>query len=327
MIDKQLLEKIKAVPLPRILAEHGILPSRHLDPYGNGPFTYSAPYRTDSHPSLSVFQHNGQWLYKDHATGEVGTNLDLLVRIGFYSNWREAAAYVGQHFLGESIVGSVAERPEKSRPALQDRPSHAHIEHPGFILNVAPIAGSRAESYITDVRRIPIEVAGRYLSFVKYNYPHRPADKALSAIGWPTVKGGWALRWAADIVDGNGKKLGKTFVGPGGPSFFPVESGHRSTVCNVFEGVFDFLSFIAISGGIQTCDAIVANSTENVDGILTEMGKYAEINCFFDNDEAGRKAFSKVRSAISCAADRSASYVGFNDVNDFFRSGGTFPLY
>lgn len=312
--------------MPLILSALGILPAGRKDIYRAGSFLYSAPYRDDSHPSLSVFCDHGTWRFKDHATGETGTNLDILVRLKVCEDWMESVSFIAEHFLGATISGNRTNTPPMQAP-VHSVPSETCHEHPGFILSVAPIAGSRAESYITDVRRIPIEVAGRYLSFIKYNYPHRPADKALFAIGWPTVKGGWALRWAADIVDGNGKKLGKTFVGPGGPSFFPVESGHRSTVCTVFEGVFDFLSFIVISGGSQTCDAILANSTENVDVILTELSRYAAIHCFFDNDNAGRNAFSKVRSAIPCAVDRSGSYAGSNDVNDFFRSGGTFYAF
>ncbi len=86
MIDTEILKQVKEISLPVILASFGIRPVSPKDPYsGHHKYVYLASYRDEMNPSLSVFQsRQGQWLYRDHTTGETGTNLDLMVRFGWF---------------------------------------------------------------------------------------------------------------------------------------------------------------------------------------------------------------------------------------------------
>lgn len=314
MIDNDILKEIKEVSLPRILADFGIRP------VGEKPLTrehlaYVASYRDEKTPSLSIFKSskNGQWLYRDHATNETGTNIDLLVRFGYFSNWREAAAYVARKYLGVLVDG-----PSPATPRMNPRPKNQerHVTQPqfnGMIHEVLPIIGSPAEKYIQKTRRIPISVASQFVCFARYS--NSPGGKVFSGIAWQTFRGGWSIRWAIDLGPGKGK----AFVGPGGFSFFPVALGTRSETCTLFEGMFDALSFVTLHG--RCGDIIVLNSVDNVNEALDLLDTYQWVYGYLDADDPGRNGWKTVVDRCGAKAiDASGEFAGFKDYNDYLKS-------
>lgn len=311
MIDNDTLKAVKEVPLPRLLADFGIRPVREKD-LAHDHLSYTASYRNEKTPSLSVFRsHSGQWLYKDHATNETGTNIDLLVRFGFFSDWRAAAAFVANKCLGVHVDCPSSD--------VHRKDSHLQKEHPvtqphGLVQEILPIIGSPAEQYIVNIRRIPISVASQFVCFVRYSYT--PGGKIFSGIAWPTIRGGWSIRWPKDI----GKGKGKAFVGPGGPSYFPIVQWHQTPSCLVFEGIMDFLSLIVLTGGDQRTDAVVLNSADNVHEAKKIMAKYKTVHCYLDNDEAGKNATKEIITAFANAFDHAPEYAPHNDLNDYLKN-------
>ena len=314
-MDEKMLEDVKGVSLPWILADFGIVPADGKDPKsGRSYYVYLAAYRGETNPSLSVyFGKKGIWLWKDLASGEYGTSLDLLVKFGFFLTWREAAVYIAQKYLG-----ATNERVDKPTPVHR---AHTPVtschqasktDYPGKILGLYPIQGSPAQKYITMIRRIPITIASQYLAYARYRYPNQ--DKEYFGMAWPTLKGGWSIRWAKDL----GPHKGKTFVGQAGISYYPASAQMISDSCAVFEGMFDFLSFIALNNGIAPCDAIVLNSTSYANQAIEMLGEYGIINCYLDNDDAGRRATEVIRTTFGDAVeDHAAEYIEFNDLNDY----------
>ena len=314
MIDNDILMAIKEVSLPRILADFGIRPVRQKD-LTRDHLSYVASYRDEETPSLSIFKSskNGQWLYRDHATNETGTNIDLLVRFGYFSNWREAAAYVASKYLGVLVDG-----PSPATPRMNPRPQNQerHVTQPqfnGVIHEVLPIIGSPAEKYIQKTRRIPISVASQFVCFTRYSYS--PGGKVFSGIAWQTFRGGWSIRWAIDLGPGKGK----AFVGPGGFSFFPVAPGSRSDTCTLFEGMFDALSFVTLHG--RCSDIIVLNSVDNVNEALDLLDSYQRVYGYLDTDAAGRNCWKAVVDRCGAKAiDASSEFAGFKDYNDYLKT-------
>ena len=92
-----------------------------------------------------------------------------------------------------------------------------------------------------------------------------------------------------------------------------------SDVCSVFEGFMDYLS--AIQLGIIASDWLVLNSVSNVEKAVRALHGYERIDCFFDNDEAGRKTFQRL---YDCFGDkvigRSSLYAEHKDLNDYLLS-------
>lgn len=311
MIDNNLLATIKNVSLPQILADFGIRPKSERS-LNHTYYMYLATYRGEHNPSISVFRKKDgmQWLYRDHTTGEVGTNLDLLVRFGCFRDWREAASYIAEKYLGINIGRASTNHPKS--PIIQP----LQINQPtsqGLIHRIKTIVRSPAEQYIVSVRRIPIEVAALYVSYAYYSYP--PSERTLSGIAWPTCRGGWSIRWPIDL----GKGKGKGFVGPGGISFFPRMHGSHSTDCAVFEGIFDFLTFVRLHG--HKCDSIVLNSVDNIQESLGKLNSYRELYGYLDNDTPGRKCWDTIVSHYGTRAiDASPEFSGYKDYNDFLKA-------
>ena len=313
MIDNDILLNVKQVPIPELLDNFGITPARSTSP-GSHYLLYRAEYRGDHTPSLSVFRSpNGQWLFRDHATNEKGTNIDLLVRFGYFSNWREAATYVASKYLGVQVEGPSPVTPRKDfRPLKQER--HVRqLQFNGLIHETIPIVGSPAEGYIVKTRRIPISVASRFVCYVRYSYS--PDGKIFFGIAWQTFRGGWSIRWAIDLGPGKGK----AFVGPGGFSFFPVVNDSRSETCTLFEGMFDALSFVTLHG--WSSDIIVLNSVDNVNETLDLLDTYQRVYGYLDADDPGRNCWKAVVGRCGAKAiDSSSEFAGYKDFNDYLKT-------
>src|SRR5947207_2648646 len=61
-----------ALPLPELWHKLGLR--------GEPKRSCLSPFREEKEPSFSVFQVGKQWFYKDHATGESGDEISLIVR-------------------------------------------------------------------------------------------------------------------------------------------------------------------------------------------------------------------------------------------------------
>ena len=92
-----------------------------------------------------------------------------------------------------------------------------------------------------------------------------------------------------------------------------------SDVCSVFEGFMDYLS--AIQLGIIASDWLVLNSVSNVEKAVRALHGYERIDCFFDNDEAGRRTFQRLHECFGeKVIDRSSLYADHKDLNEFLLS-------
>ena len=90
-----------------------------------------------------------------------------------------------------------------------------------------------------------------------------------------------------------------------------------STECAVFEGFIDYLSALAL-GIINVADAIILNSVSNVNKTIPVLKDYTAINCYLDNDNAGKTALAELTAIYgSTVIDRSTLYSGFNDLNEY----------
>ena len=59
-------------------------------------------------------------------------------------------------------------------------------------------------------------------------------------------------------------------------------------------------------------------SVSNVNKAIPVLRDYTAINCYLDNDSAGKTALAELTAIYgSTVIDRSALYSGFNDLNEF----------
>jgi len=90
--------------------------------------------------------------------------------------------------------------------------------------------------------------------------------------------------------------------------------------CLVFEGFWDFLSYLTIQKIEKTKhDVAVLNSVANIQKAMSFLKKHRTIYTYLDNDEGGRAATQAIQSAYSSVNDRSERYAGYKDLNDYLR--------
>lgn len=101
---------------------------------------------------------------------------------------------------------------------------------------------------------------------------------------------------------------------------------NNSTSVKIFEGFFDFLSFKQIESSLQKplSDYIVLNSVSMIFRLKNLIESYAEIELYFDNDEAGNRAVEQVKQICPIAADCRILYQGYKDLNDFIMGQSSF---
>ncbi|WP_439488995.1 toprim domain-containing protein [Algoriphagus sp.] len=101
--------------------------------------------------------------------------------------------------------------------------------------------------------------------------------KSYFAVGFPNESGGWVLR--SSIFKGN--------ILGGGISIQVLRNPNR---IKIFEGWFDFLSYLKMSGATDV-KAIILNSTANLklSLILDLLEENEEVDLYLDNDETGEK--------------------------------------
>ena len=88
---------------------------------------------------------------------------------------------------------------------------------------------------------------------------------------------------------------------------------------NGSEGFMDYLS--AMQLGIIASDWLVLNSVSNVEKAVNALHGYERIECFLDNDEAGRRTFQRLYDCFGeKVIDRSSLYADHKDLNEFLLS-------
>lgn len=100
-------------------------------------------------------------------------------------------------------------------------------------------------------------------------------------MGFANDAGGWELR----------NPYFKDCMSPKSISTIKGKDGQR---LQVFEGFMDFLSWRKLNPEIDA-DYIVLNSLALLPKIIPRVLGYTSIECFFDNDEAERKAFDQLK--------------------------------
>lgn len=90
-------------------------------------------------------------------------------------------------------------------------------------------------------------------------------------------------------------------------------------VVRVFEGFFDFLSFLECPKFLQFqgSDYIILNSVSMSKRIGSYLSKYEKVELYFDNDGAGNYATEEMKSQHSNVYDNRLLYQNHNDLNEF----------
>lgn len=287
-----------AIPLPEILSKLGCQPQKNR---GSDQLYFSL-LREERTPSFHVNVPGNVWF--DFGEGRGGTVVDFacawLESRSLKHEVRDALRFLSDMQIYVQFPRVFSLKPQDEEPALQ-------------VVDVGPLRHSALLRYLSDGRRIPLDLARVYLSEVKVH--NRKTGKSFHALGMKNDNGGFELRNA----------------------FFKGCAGHKDVTVlrgtgvpapdvHVFEGTMDLLSALA-DQEIESFrgDMIVLHSLASLSKALPYIEHYedyGQLYTWLDNDPAGEKATHFLRQIAGqqknlgfCAMNE--TYAPCKDVNEW----------
>jgi len=283
------IQEIKMIKLQDFLASLGYTPTKQQD----NKLWYLSPFRQESHASFKVNTERNQSY--DFGIGKGGNIIDLAEQL-----YKSSDVSYLIHQIGHNVPSVVSASPGVVKP----KQSSATFEN----LQVLPLSHPALIRYLQD-RCIDIEVAKSVCKEVHYEIN----NKRYFAIGFPNCGGGYELR----------NPFFKGCIAPKDISHFYADEPKK--ICFLFEGFIDFLSFMTLRriqnpqyNGLSNQDYLILNSVTNIHKALKCLSVYNNIQCFLDNDEAGRNAYLQLSKELGDSGVKaSALYNGYKDLNDY----------
>ena len=283
------IKKIKQIKLQDFLASMGCKPVKQ---YGVN-FMYLSPLRTEKHASFKVNTEINQWY--DFGIGR-GGNIIALAELLYNSSDVSYLIHQIERNAPSSVSGSL--------PTVKPITPQNSFEH----LQVLPITHPALIKYLEE-RCIDVETARTMCKELHFD----TRGKHYFGIGFPNIAGGYEIR----------NPFFKGCIAPKDISHFYAEEPKK--VCFVFEGFMDFLSFMTLrklknpqQTGLSLQDYLVLNSVTNIHKTAKRLSRYDSVQCFLDNDEAGRNAYLQLSKELGKSiTDASTLYNGFKDLNEY----------
>ena len=280
------IKKIKQIKLQDFLASMGCKPVKQ---YGVN-FMYLSPLRTEKHASFKVNTEINQWY--DFGIGR-GGNIIALAELLYNSS---DVSYL-IHQIERNAPSSVSD----SLPTVKPITPQNSFEH----LQVLPITHPALIKYLEE-RCIDVETARTVCKELHFD----TRGKHYFGIGFPNIAGGYEIR----------NPFFKGCIAPKDISHFYAEEPKK--VCLIFEGFMDFLSFMTLrrkeNDGLKRQDYLVLNSVTNIHKAAKRLSRYDSVQCFLDNDNAGRNAYLQLSKELGkSVTDASTLYNGFKDLNEY----------
>lgn len=280
------IDQIKKIKLQEFLATIDCKPVKQ---YGVN-LMYLSPLRTEKHASFKVNTELNLWY--DFGIGRGGNIIDLAELLYNSSDVSYLIHQIERNApscVSVSLPTAKPNTPQNSFGNLQV----LSISHPALI------------KYLGE-RCIDIEIARTVCKELHFD----TRGKHYFGIGFPNIAGGYEIR----------NPFFKGGITPKDISLFHNEESKQS--CFVFEGFIDFLSFMMLrrkeNDGLKQQDYLVLNSVSNIKKALEPLSHYENVQCFLDNDEAGRKAYQALRMGLKVPViDSSGLYADCKDLNEF----------
>jgi hypothetical protein len=260
-----------------------IHPAKDYGYYG----MFHCPIRNDSNASFKVDYNKNVW--HDFGTNEGGTMIDLVMKMENCS-FREAAIKLEKEYAINPDLFSF-----QGNTASNTTPNHV-----AAIQNIIPIIHPKLIEWIQK-RKIDLDLVNRYCKEVHY----QTNGKNYFSIGFRNDKGGYELSSPPNF---------KSCIAP--KDITTIRNNRDA--CLVFEGFWDFLSYLSIQKTAKSKhDIAVLNSVANVQKAMGFLKSHKDIYTYLDNDEAGRKATALIESNCISVNNRSEQYAEFKDLNDY----------
>ncbi|WP_118976563.1 toprim domain-containing protein [Taibaiella koreensis] len=298
------MEKINCAQAKQIdLVDYLAFLGHHPQKTRNQDYWYLSPLREEKTPSFKVNRVKNIWF--DHGSGKGGDLLSFGM-LYFKCNTSELLYRLLTYQRSKALS---FHPPQKPATGLPSSPGFAgeKKEQPDskiLILDTRPLIAKALTDYL-DERRIPLAIAHSFckeVDFLLYN-------KSYTAIGFQNDTGGYELR-------------SRDFKGSSAPkaiTFFDNNSGDVS----VFEGFFNYLSFLSMPGHRQDplSNFLILNSTAFFEKAQALMEQHSRVSLYLDQDKMGIQC---TKLALSWDSekfrDSSQFYRGQKDLNEWLQN-------
>jgi len=292
--------RISSFPIADLLSALGARPGRSKN-------SYHSPFREDKDASLHIDPDQNIWY--DHGAGIGGGNIDLVMRC------KGCTAGEAAEFILSLEAGSG--RKAQAVKAGYTGTGAPRISHsaPNRIVRVRYVQSAHLKEYCKS-RGIPPHLVSRYCREITLR--GKTAERTYESLGFLNNSGGYALKAPSGFKSTT--KAGVTTIDTHGD----FTDRPSADVVSVFEGFFDFLSWLAChSLVVPTTDVLVLNSVANLPRGLSYLRMHRSIICCLDNDNAGRTALDTLRGlqleiGDPDITDGSFFYQGYKDVNEWW---------
>lgn len=272
-------QKAKAIDLVQYLSGLGYEPQK----IRQHNYWYLSPFRNERTPSFKVNRRINTWYDFGEAIG--GSIIDFGMRY-FNCDIPEFLKILRE---GHPTFAGW-QRPLETGTNQQEE---AKIT----ITNDTDIASFFLLEYLKK-RAVNIKAAQQYCREITYLVD----DREYVAIGFKNNAGGYELRSPG-------------FKGSNAPKDITTISFGLSTVA-IYEGFFDFLSFISCNKKPVYEDAVILNSVAFLDRAQPVLHSYKKKLLRLDNDPAGDKAMAALAVSDNYMDDRKW-YAGYKDINEW----------
>lgn len=286
------IDQIKKTKLQDFLATIDCKPVKQ---YGVN-LMYLSPLRTEKHASFKVNTELNLWY--DFGIGRGGNIIDLAELL---YNSSDVSYLIRQ--IERNVPSCVSVSLPKDKPNTQQNSFEnlqvLSINHPALI------------KYLGE-RCIDIEIARTVCKELHFD----TRGKHYFGIGFPNIAGGYEIR----------NSFFKGCIAPKDISHFYAEEPKKA--CFLFKGFMDFLSFMTLkrkekpqNTGLRQQDYLILNSVTNIHKAIERLSRYDSVQCFLDNDKAGRNTYLRLSKELgNSATDASTLYNGVKDLNEYLRA-------
>lgn len=258
---------------------------------------YLSPFRSEQTASFKVAKDKNLWY--DFGAGEGGTVIDLAQKL-LRSPDLSATLQELDRLLQSPTPFSFHQQSEffteeSNKESIDTVASEGKLQ----ITGIEPLHSKGLFDYL-QARKINRGIATYYLKEISFI----TNERSFFALGFVNDKKGYELR-------------NKYYQGCSAPKYFTtIRLSHQLTpAVNLFEGVFDFLSYLTYFDLKHPKeDTIVLNSLSFAKSVIEITNKYQRVNLYLDNDKAGQEAVSLYQNGANFA---DKIYPNHKDFNDF----------
>ncbi|SDF26976.1 CHC2 zinc finger [Mucilaginibacter pineti] len=248
----------------------------------------------DTKPSFTVNEQLNVWY--DHGMGKGGTLIDF------------AQLYWGLSF--RDTLQKIKDTCGVTRVILPndfEKPRRRHaVRIPNYqVEDIKDLGHNYAITEYLQERCVWNVARGLLKEIYYYVEDEKKVRKYFFAAGWQNEFGAWEVR----------NKYFKGCLGHKAMTYLPGDEGKLV----IFEGYFNYLSWRVLNKQAST-SVLILNTLSLFQAALQKAKDFANVELYFDRDQAGHEASIEFIRALKQAEDLSATYKGFNDFNDYLKA-------